>query len=244
MFKPDQIENILFLDIETAPMAPSFEALPERFQKLWRLKAQRYLRTDTSMTAEELFFEKAGIHAEFARVVCISFGYLQFQGEHEAHLWLRSVYKGEEKQILQDFGRILDRFITGKPNRQLCAHNGKEFDFPFLGRRYLVQGLPLPVALRVQGKKPWELPFLDTMDLWKFGDYKEYTSLDLLAAIFNVPSPKEEMDGSQVAPAFWVQQDVERIRTYCEKDVETTIRVLLGMSQLEVKLIPKEPEAA
>ncbi|MEO0469075.1 MAG: ribonuclease H-like domain-containing protein, partial [Bacteroidota bacterium] len=139
--------------------------------------------------------------------------------------------------VLEDFGKMLDKYTAAKPSRNLCAHNGKEFDYPFLGRRYLIQGLKIPYVLQVQGKKPWEVSLLDSMELWKFGDYKSYTSLDLLSAVLGIQTPKDDIDGSMVAGVYYQEKDHERIKVYCEKDVKTTAQVLLRMSRQ--KLIPE-----
>ncbi|MDX1908587.1 MAG: ribonuclease H-like domain-containing protein [Bacteroidia bacterium] len=232
MFRQHQLENILFIDIETAGLVPDFHQLPERLQPLWVHKATKFQTGDNPMSAEALYPAKAAIHAEFGRVVCISCGYLQFDEAGKPALKLKSYTGPDEGVLLREFGQMLDRFMAAKAERILCAHNGKEFDFPFLGRRYLIQSVSLPVALRVQGKKPWEIPFLDTMELWKFGDYKAYTSLDLMSAVLGIPSPKDDLDGSQVHRVFWDEKDYERIKTYCEKDVYTTAQVLLRMSEM------------
>ena len=232
MYTRDQIEQILFLDIETAGLVKSYEDLSPRMQELWNKKSKRYQRSEEEKLPEELYFEKAGIHAEFGRVVCISCGYLRFEEQGKGpSIKIKSFYGADEKKILEEFGEMVDRFMQ-KHNRFLCAHNGKEFDFPFIGRRCLINGIPLPEALDVQGKKPWETKFIDTMELWKFGDFKSYTSLDLLAAVFDIPSPKDDIDGSQINEVFWYQNAHERIMTYCEKDVKTTAQVLLKMNGL------------
>lgn len=222
--------KILFLDIETVPAVQDYTELPERLMPLWDKKSRRYQNQEPDKGVEELFFQKAGIHAEFGKVVCISCGYLQFEGEKPTGIKLKSFYGEDERQILEDFAKVLNDFSSKKFN--LCAHNGKEFDFPYLGRRYVIHGLPLPNVLQTQGKKPWETTFIDTMELWKFGDYKAYTSLDLLAAVLGVPSPKDDIDGSQVANVFYYEKDHERIKVYCEKDVLTTAQVLLRMCRM------------
>lgn len=235
MYTQHQLENILFLDIETASVTATYADLPERMQGLWDRKANKYQRFEPDKTPAELYTEKAGIHAEFAQAVCISCGYLRFDGD-KPEIKLKSYYGPDEYQNLKDFGEMLNKFVMAKQGRNLCAHNGKEFDFPFLGRRYLVHGLALPRPLQIQGKKPWEIPFVDTMELWKFGDYKAYTSLDLMTAVLGIPSPKDDIDGSQVGRVFWEEKDYDRIKTYCEKDVRTTAQVLLRMSRMP--LIP------
>ena len=240
MYSSSDLEKVLFLDIETVSAHSSYEELSPRMQELWNKKARSFQDSKTGEpSAAQLYGQRAGIYAEFAKVVCISCGYLRIEknpsGSSEPLLKVKSFYGADEKRILQEFGKMLNDWAfdhNGKPhkNRTLCAHNGKEFDFPFLGRRFLVQGIPLPYMLNLQGMKPWEVPYIDTMQLWKFGDYKSYTSLDLLAAIFDVPTPKDDIDGSQVGQVFWEENDVERIKTYCEKDVLTTAQVLLKMS--------------
>lgn len=218
MLKNLEINKVLFLDIETVPMVEQWEDLSENWKNLWQKKISYQLKEEE--TAEEMFYQRAGIMAEFGKIVCISFGVI-VKGEK---LRVKSFYGDDEKKILEDFIELLNSpyFATGLI---LCAHNGKEFDFPFLGRRILIHGLTLPNALSIQGKKPWEVQHLDTMELWKFGDYKHYTSLDLLAAIFGIPTPKDDIDGSQVAEVYYQEKDLERIRKYCEKDVLTLVQV-------------------
>ena len=175
-----------------------------------------------------LYQSRAAIFAEFGKVVCISCGFIRYQDD-KPHFKLKSFSGNDEQRLLADFAAMLNPF-TQKSERTLCAHNGKEFDFPYLGRRYLINGLPLPAILgEMQSKKPWEVRLLDTMQLWKFGDYKSFTSLDLLCAVFGVPSPKDDIDGSQVGRVFWVEQDYARIARYCERDVVATAQVLLRM---------------
>lgn len=236
MFTQQELENILFLDIETVPVVQSYDELPERLQPLWDKKSLKYQRNDSDKTSEELFFEKAGIHAEFGKVVCISCGYLQFDTEGIPHITMKSYWGENEEEILREFGKMLDKYTAVKDGRNICAHNGKEFDFPYLGRRYVIHGLKIPYILRTQGKKPWEVKFIDTMELWKFGDYKAYTSLDLLSAILDIPSPKDDIDGSQVATVYWNEKGYDRIKEYCEKDVITSAQVLLRMCRMP--LIP------
>src|ERR1700740_294472 len=211
-----EINNILFLDIETVPLVYDYKQLNEPFKKLWNLKWQY----NKEITAEQQY-AKAGIYAEFAKVVCICVGF--FNGKE---FRIKSFYGEDEKILLEDFKLTLERHFTGYA---LCAHNGKEFDFPFMCRRMLVNGISLPEVLQIQGKKPWEITHLDTMELWKFGDYKSYTSLQLLAAIFNIPTPKDDIDGSQVAKVYYEEKNLERIKTYCAKDVVTVARLLQKM---------------
>ena len=204
--------KILFLDIETVSQQKSYEDLSERMQKLWDKKTSHLLKPGEETTPAEMY-ERAGIYAEFGKIICISVGF--FNGDR---FRLKSFYSHDEKALLIDFANLLNRFYDF-PESQLCAHNGKEFDFPYIARRMIVNGVVVPRALQVAGKKPWETNFIDTMELWKFGDYKAMTSLDLLCAILDIPTPKDDINGSEVGRVYWQENDLERIRTYCQKDV-------------------------
>ena len=218
-----KINKVLFLDIETVPIKYNFEQLSPEFQKLWEEKTL-WQRKD-EFTPAEFYKKKAGVMAEFAKVICISVGYL-FSEKGENHFRVKSFYGDEEKEVLSDFILLLNKEFNTK-SHLLCAHNGKEFDFPFLARRILVNRLKLPKLLDIAGKKPWEVNHLDTMELWRFGDYKHYTSIKLLSALFNIPTPKDDIDGSQVARVYYEEKDLERIKTYCQKDTLTVAQLLL-----------------
>ena len=222
------LEHILFLDIETVPQHQHFIDLDENGQHLWEQKTQ-YQRKD-EFTAEE-FYGRAGIWAEFGKIICISVGYFTHKGDIRSFR-VTSFY-GSENKILIEFKQLLqDHFNHAK--HLLCAHNGKEFDFPYIARRMVINGINLPYKLDLFGKKPWEVPHLDTMELWKFGDYKHYTSLKLLSHILGIPSPKEDMDGSMVKDVFYKENDIDRIIAYCELDVVTTAQVFLRMRNEEL----------
>lgn len=205
------LSRVLFLDIETVSLESAYENLSERMQKLWSRKAS-HLKTDEKESPEQLY-GRAGIYAEFGKIIVISVGY--FNGNE---FRLKSFFGDNEKQLLQEFATLLNRHYANADDL-LCAHNGKEFDFPYIARRMMINGIELPAILQIAGKKPWEVKHLDTMELWKFGDYKNYTSLDLLTAIFDIPTPKDDIDGSQVGKIYWEQHDLERIKHYCQKDV-------------------------
>jgi uncharacterized protein YprB with RNaseH-like and TPR domain len=213
--------KILFFDIETVPLTYEFKDLEERAQDLWDRKT-RFLQERDNLSPDELY-EKAGIYAEFGKVVCISMGFV-LQKEGETQIRVKSIANENEKILLQECIDLLNSYYNS-PDFLFCAHNGKEFDIPFLCRRILINGLKLPFILNVSGKKPWEIKHLDTMELWKFGDFKNYTSLDLLTYIFNIPTPKDDMDGSQVAKVFYEEKNLDRIIHYCEKDVIATIQL-------------------
>ncbi|MDG2370926.1 MAG: 3'-5' exonuclease, partial [Flavobacteriales bacterium] len=209
------VSKILFLDVETVPICYEFEALEEKTKFLWDKKT-KYLQERDRLTAEDVY-EKAGIYAEFGKIICISVGFL-VQVKGEAQIRLKSFANKNEKLLLQEFIDLLNSYYNHE-SYVLCAHNGKEFDYPYISRRLLINELKLPKLLNNAGKKPWEINNIDTLELWKFGDYKHYTSLELLTHIFNIPTPKDDIDGSQVAKIFYEEDDLDRIINYCEKDV-------------------------
>lgn len=213
--------KILFLDIETVPQVYRFQELNDTSKSLWSKKT-KYLQEKDQLSAEEVY-EKAGIYAEFGKIICISVGFL-IQAKGEMQIRLKSFSSLNEKKLLQGFIDLLNTHYNHN-SYILCAHNGKEFDFPYISRRLLVNEMKLPILLNNAGKKPWEINNIDTLELWKFGDYKHYTSLELLTNIFNIPTPKDDIDGSQVAKIFYEDQDIDRIINYCEKDVIATIQL-------------------
>ncbi len=217
------LDTILFLDIETVPELPDFNALDEEKKQLWEQKS-RYQRKD-EITAED-FYDSAGIWAEFGKIIVISVGYFVRRGDTKN--FRVTSFHGDEATLLVEFKNLLEQHFS-TPQHVLCAHNGKEFDFPYIARRMLINSIRLPYKLDLFGKKPWEVPHLDTMELWKFGDYKHYTSLRLMANILGIPSPKEDLDGSMVRDVYYEDQDIDRIITYCELDVVTTAQVVLRL---------------
>lgn len=221
----ESLQKILFLDIETVSQQPEYEELEEPWQQLWEEKT-RYQRGEES--PGEFYPRRAAILAEFGKVVCISCGFFTNDpGDDTLEFRLKSFAHHDEEKLLRDFAALLE---SNCAHFALCAHNGKEFDFPYLSRRMLVQGIKLPPPLDNSGKKPWEIPHLDTLEMWKFGDRKNFTSLKLLAAIFDIPTPKDDIDGSMVGSVYWEEDDLERIRDYCEKDTATLARVYLRIA--------------
>ena len=221
MIEKVRLENILFLDIETVSEQKHFGLLDEETQELFAMKTS-YQRKD-EFTPEE-FYDRAGIWAEFGKIVCLSAGYFTFRGDIR-HFRVTS-FCGEEAKILHDFSNLLNNHFS-QPQHIMCGHNAKEFDFPFIARRMIINNIAIPPKLNLFGKKPWEVPHLDTMELWKFGDYKSFTSLKLLTKILGIPSPKGDIDGSQVGVVYHIENDIDRIVTYCEKDVIAVAQVLL-----------------
>ncbi|NBL65041.1 3'-5' exonuclease [Flavobacterium sp. NST-5] len=223
MIEKIKLENILFLDIETVPEAAVFNDLDPDKQELFSLKTQ-YQRKEL-FTAEE-FYERAGIWAEFGKIICISVGYFTFKSDIR-HFRVTTFF-GEEAKILRDFSNLINNHFS-QPQHVLCGHNAKEFDFPFIARRMVVHQIAIPSKLNLFGKKPWEVPHLDTMEMWKFGDFKHYTSLKLLTNVLAIPSPKDDISGSEVAKVFYEENNLDRIITYCEKDVVAVAQILLRM---------------
>ncbi len=221
------INNILFLDIETVPQFPDYYSLPEDWKQLWDTKSVSLIKYHEGQTNETLY-PRAGIYAEFGKIVCISCGVLQGSGG-QRKIIIKSFAGDDEKIVLQQFIEMLNKWAAGEP-KYLCAHNGKEFDYPYLCRRMIINGLPVPAVLNISGKKPWEVNHLDTMELWKFGDFKNYTSLSLLAHSLGIATPKDDIDGSMVWQVYWKEMNLQRIVTYCQKDVVTVAQIFLRMN--------------
>lgn len=232
-FHRSQLKHLLVLDIETVPMVARFEELSEARQKLWAHKAKFMLEKEPEKTAGQLFEERGGIFAEFGKIVTISVGVFFQDQENDLSLRVKAIADHDETAILRAFQELVSTKFDPK-RVQFIAHNGKEFDYPYIARRMLVQGVPLPEALEVRGKKPWEINHLDTMELWKFGDWKNFTQLALLADLFGLPTSKSDIDGSQVRSVYYEENDLPRIAHYCNQDVALTAQVYL-------KLMAQEP---
>jgi len=224
MFDTISSEDILFIDIETVPQHSDLNQLPERLQHLWDKKSSHF-RDENQLPAD--VYERAGIYAEFGRIICISAGGI-IQKNGERFYKVKSFCDPDEKKLLMEFNEMVEKF-TSNPKKKLCAHNGQEFDYPYISRRSLINGIKLPRILDISGAKPWEIKerLLDTLQMWKFGDYKNYTSLDLLCAIFNIPTPKDDIDGSEVAKVYYQEKNLDRIVRYCEKDTLALTNLML-----------------
>lgn len=223
MLNKIKLENILFLDVETVPEVENFKNLTPEKQILWAQKSQ-YQRKDEY--TPEAFYPRSGIWAEFGKIICISVGHFVFEGL--LRKFRMTTFSGKEKKLLSEFKSLLNQHFNG-PRHLLCAHNGKEFDFPFMARRMLIHKIQLPAKLNLCGKKPWEIPHLDTLELWKFGDYKHYTSLKLLTNVLGIPSLKDDIDGSEIYTVFYKEKDLERIVNYCQKDTLAVAQILLRL---------------
>ena len=231
MLQKLNLENLLFLDIETVPETAQYSELPEDKQLLWEQKSKYQRKEDYSA---EAFYDRAGIWAEFGKIVCISVGY--FTIVNSERRFRVTSFHGEERTLLLEFKTLIETHFS-KTTHLLCAHNGKEFDFPYIARRMIIHNITLPVKLNLFGKKPWEVPHLDTLELWKFGDYKHYTSLKLLTSVLGIPSPKDDIDGSEIFRVYYEENDIERIVTYCQKDTIAVAQIILrlrGEAMLEI----------
>lgn len=228
MLQNTAIEQFLVIDIETVPGVATFGELAQEMQALWAYKHEALRVTDLS-TAES-YETRAGIYSEFGKIVCISIGYFSKKGERLS-LRLKSICGDDEGQLLQDFADLLDNHFRKEDYYIIAGHNVKEFDIPYLCRRMMINNIPLPYLLDLSGKKPWETSVVDTMHLWRFGDYKSYTSLKLMAHVLGIPSPKEDMEGKDVAGVYWQQRQLPRIVEYCQRDVVTVARLLLRFKE-------------
>jgi uncharacterized protein YprB with RNaseH-like and TPR domain len=233
------IKEILFIDIETVPIQPAYDFMTEAMQAEWSKKA-RFVKgvADGLHDPAALFDEKAGIYSEFAKVVCIGFGSLQQQEDGKWHMRLKALVHDDEQILLNSFCEMLGKFVGVYKDMKFCGHNIKEFDMPFLCRRMVINNVGLPPCMQTMGKKPWEVSHLDTMEMWRFGDHKNFTSLSLLATILGIPSPKSDMDGSMVAEAYWKEKQLVRIGAYCLQDVLTSAKVYLrlrGKTDIEIE---------
>jgi 3'-5' exonuclease len=222
MYQNINLENILFIDIETVPLFASWEEVPGHWQHLWQKKADTLKRAENETAAQ--IYGRAGIYAEFGKIICISLGMISYSDGQE-RFRMKSFAGDDEKQLLEEFGALLRKRFNRDVFR-LCGHNVKEFDIPFIARRMIINGVQLPALLDISGKKPWEIQHLDTMEMWKFGDFKSYTSLTLLATALGIPTPKDDIDGSQVCSVYYEEKNLPRIVTYCQKDVFTVAQVL------------------
>ena len=228
MLKKIKLENVLFLDIETVPLFANFSELDDTAKQLWEQKTN-YQRKE-EFTPEE-FYDRAGIWAEFGKIICISVGYFVFKDDVRS--FRVTSFHGEEDAILNEFKTLLETHFN-KAYHLLCAHNGKEFDFPYIARRMIINKIDIPFKLNLFGKKPWEVAHLDTLELWKFGDYKTYTSLKLMTHVLGIPSPKDDIDGGEVRDVFYKENDVDRIMRYCEKDTIAVAQIILRLRNEEL----------
>jgi 3'-5' exonuclease len=226
-----RIENLLFIDIETVPQQPDFTQLSTDWQSLWTEKVRWLVPGDT--TAEAFYPQRAGIMAEFAKVICVSMGYFRMEGSGP-QLRIKSFYGDDEQQLLTDMLLALKELEAVNSKWSFTGHNIKEFDIPFLCRRLLANGIGIPAYLDFQNMKPWDTNMVDTFQYWRFGDYKNYTSLKLLAATLGIPSPKDDIDGSMVADVYYKEHDLERIVNYCQKDVVTVANIVRRFKNLPV----------
>lgn len=236
------LTKVLVLDIETVSGYKSYEELSPTMQKMWDIKSKQIQARkpeEEQLSPNDSYPEYAGIYAEFGKIVCISVGIFRFDENKILNFYLKSYFSHDEKELLKEFNDLIEKSYNNTNKSFLCGHNIKEFDIPYICRRAIINRMELPAALEISGKKPWELNHLiDTLDQWKFGDYKNYTSLKLLCAVFDIPTPKDDIDGSEVGKTYWNEGDLDRIEAYCKKDVLATARLLMSFKLM----IPIEDE--
>jgi hypothetical protein len=228
MIKP---ENLLLIDIETVPLQHSFGDLSPKMQTLWSKKSA--LIDAENPEPSSTFEQRAGIYAEFGKIVCIGLGYfVNVKGSYT--LKIKSIASHEEKAILEEFKLVCNKFFKSS-EKQFCGHNIREFDIPYICRRSFINQISLPDVLSdLQYKKPWENPMLDTLQFWKFGEYKNFTSVDLLSTVLAIESPKGDIDGSDVARVYWQENDLDRIVTYCNRDIVTVGQILMRLNGMNL----------
>jgi DNA polymerase elongation subunit (family B) len=222
------LKNILFIDIETVSQESHFDSLDSRLKQLW-LKKASVIQNKDNLPDEDFYLKRSSIYAEFGKIICIGIGGIFFDDNLEPTLRVKMIRGESEAEILAQFRAILEKHKAGA-NLMLCAHNGKEFDFPYICRRMLVHGITLPRILQVSGKKPWQIPHIDTLDLWKFGDYKHYVSLELLATIFDIPDDESEVSGDQINHIYYIEKDRAKIELYCANDVKVLTQLYMKMN--------------
>lgn len=224
------LANLLLLDIETVPCQADYLSLDEQWQSLWCDKISKTV--PETVTPEESYKMKAGILAEFGKIICISTAFFYENEQKQTCLKMKSVYGDDERKLLQEFISLCDKMYVHQKQFQFGGHNIKEFDIPFICRRLLVNQLPLPEYLQLHDKKPWDVKMFDTLAWWKFGDHKNYISLHLLANVLGIPTSKTDMDGSMVQEVYYKEKDLPRIVDYCQRDVVVTANVILRFKNL------------
>ncbi len=224
------IQDLFLLDIETVPQFQTYSQLPDDWKLLWDEKLSKTMPENIS--PEEGYLLRAGILAEFGKIVCISTGYFYENTNKELCLKIKSISGHDEKALLESFVQINNKIFQHNRQFQYAGHNIREFDIPYICRRMIINHVPLPEYLQLHGAKPWDVRMVDTMQYWKFGDYKNYISLHLLAGVLNVPTSKTDMDGSMVQKVYYEDDNLPKIVNYCQRDVAAVANVLLRFKNM------------
>ena len=219
------LKNLLLLDIETIPQLEDYDLLPYSWQILWLDKISKTVPENTA--PKESYRQRAGILAEFGKIVCISTAFFYDDANKKTSLKVKSIYNTDEKELLQTFIMLCNKVFNRNPQFQFAGHNIREFDIPYICRRMIINNIPLPEYLSIHEKKPWEVKMFDTLNFWKFGDHKNYISLHLLANVLDLPTSKTDMDGSMVQDVYYKEKNLRRIADYCERDVILTANIIL-----------------
>lgn len=222
--------ELLLLDIETVPCAASYAELDSGWQSLFCDKISKTVPED--FDPAQSYRKKAGILAEFGKIICISTAFFYEDENRQLSLKMKSISGNDEVEILRNFTDLCNKMYLHNRHFQFGGHNIKEFDIPFICRRLLINRLPLPEYLQLHDKKPWEVKMFDTLNWWKFGDNKNYVSLHLLANVLDIPTSKSDIDGSMVQDVYYRDHDLPRIVAYCQRDVVVTANVILRFRDL------------
>lgn len=225
------LKNLIFIDIETVSGTKEYASLSPRLQEAWKKKST--ILDPENPNYDSTYFDRAAIYAEFGKIIVIGVGFFHENENKELVLRVKSIASNNEKQLLEDFCQLIEKGFVPS-NVSLCAHNGKEFDFPYLCRRMLINNIVLPDYLSISGKKPWEIRHYDTMEMWKFGDRKSYTSLELLAAAFDLKTSKESIDGSKVNTTYYNEDRLDLISEYCQRDVAVLAQLFLKLNSIQL----------
>lgn len=223
-----------FVDTETIPGYKDFNDMPEELARMYERKFGHELANndpDKFDNFEDHYRARAALYPEFGKIVCLVIGVIFVDDkDKQEKLKLKTLCGRHEDKLLAEAAPIIDKFDS------LVGHNSKEFDFPYLCKRFYVHGIQLPQILNIAGKKPWEVSLIDTMELWRFGSFKGSTSLELFAHCLGLPSPKQDMTGADVAKVYYEMFDhmkdgelpfeaesaaIQKIGKYCQGDVVT-----------------------
>lgn len=225
-------KNTLFIDIETVSGSENFSSISDKMKEFWVKKAKN-LVNPANISLEEMYFERAALYAEFGKIIVVGMGFLFVNKQGELSLKVKTIANADEKGLLQEFIAFINKTYKSR-ELTLVAHNGKEFDFPYLCRRMLTNGLEIPKSLQLQGKKPWEIIHQDTMEMWKFGDRRSYSSLELLAELMGIEGAKMDLSGDRVNYVFYKENGLERIAAYCGDDVIIVAQLYLRFHFLSI----------
>lgn len=232
----------MIFDIETVRKTNLFTELSEAQQKVWmKIRTDRF----NDFSLEESYKSKAGLFPEFNKIVCISMYaphvppfFVEEEGNEKPELKFLSAYGDLEEKVLREALAFMSENST-----HLVGHGIKRFDIPNLIVKCVQYNIEVPYWLRMYGVKPWESNHIDTYEVWKGGNFSttQAASLDSVCAVLGIESPKDDIDGSEVSNLYWSDyggdkhaENLNRIKTYCEKDVRSNYLVFKKMQKLNM----------